>query len=129
LPNEQYHFSISHCDDYAAAIVSKNKRVGVDIEVPVQKIIRIKDKFLSKEELERFPDHSERQLTLLWSTKESIFKWYGSGSVDFREHIHLQKQFPDQEKIECLFTKETSQPLSIHYRLFERITLAWVIDS
>src|SRR5688500_14753910 len=31
LDNEAYHFSISHCSDYAAAIVSRSKRVGVDI--------------------------------------------------------------------------------------------------
>ena len=40
LPDEQYHFSISHCGDYAAAIVSKDKRVGIDIEIPVEKISR-----------------------------------------------------------------------------------------
>ena len=33
LPDEQYHFSISHCGDFAAAIVSKNERVGIDIEI------------------------------------------------------------------------------------------------
>ena len=27
LEDEAYHFSISHCDDYAAAIVSKTERV------------------------------------------------------------------------------------------------------
>src|SRR6266700_3640257 len=32
LDNEQYHFSISHCGNYAAAIVSATQRVGVDIE-------------------------------------------------------------------------------------------------
>jgi phosphopantetheinyl transferase len=50
LPGEQYHFSISHCADYAAAIVSKESRVGIDIEMPVEKIIRIRDKFLSLDE-------------------------------------------------------------------------------
>src|SRR5687768_3039321 len=34
LPGEAYHFSISHCGDYAAAIVSKDMRVGIDIEIP-----------------------------------------------------------------------------------------------
>ncbi|MEP6514059.1 MAG: 4-phosphopantetheinyl transferase, partial [Parafilimonas sp.] len=28
LPGEQYHFSISHCGDYAAVIVSSTDRVG-----------------------------------------------------------------------------------------------------
>jgi phosphopantetheinyl transferase len=127
LPNDQYQFSISHCNDYAAAIVSKDKRVGVDIEVPVPKILRIRDKFLSKEELDRF-EHTERQLTLLWSAKEAVFKWYASGAVDFREHIHLEKQLHDKEEIECVFTKEKKQSLSVHYRLFDHITLAWLVN-
>src|ERR1043165_4022198 len=50
LPNEQYHFSISHCGDYAAAIVSSKSRVGVDIEIPSDKAEKIKHKFISEEE-------------------------------------------------------------------------------
>jgi 4'-phosphopantetheinyl transferase EntD len=50
LENEAYHFSISHCGDFAAAIVSKTKRVGVDIEIPTEKIIRISHKFLNQQE-------------------------------------------------------------------------------
>ena len=51
LEDEAYHFSISHCDDYAAAIVSTTERVGVDVEVPTTRIERIKNKFLNKKEL------------------------------------------------------------------------------
>ncbi|MBS1654703.1 MAG: 4-phosphopantetheinyl transferase, partial [Bacteroidetes bacterium] len=54
LENEAYHFSISHCGDYAAAIVSKSSRVGIDIEIPTSKIESIKHKFLSGEELKHF---------------------------------------------------------------------------
>src|ERR1043166_2795194 len=50
LKDEEFHFSISHCGDYAAAIVSKKRRVGIDIEIPVEKILRIQDKFLTNVE-------------------------------------------------------------------------------
>src|SRR5580765_6786569 len=50
LPNEEYHFSISHCGDYAAVIVSEEKRVGIDIELVTPKIEKIKHKFLGVEE-------------------------------------------------------------------------------
>ncbi|HEY0042427.1 MAG TPA: 4-phosphopantetheinyl transferase, partial [Flavisolibacter sp.] len=50
LENEAYHFSISHCSNYAAAIVSKGKRVGVDIEVPSLKVEKIMHKILHEEE-------------------------------------------------------------------------------
>src|SRR3978361_1970530 len=50
LPNEQYHFSISHCGNYAAAIVSSTHRVGIDIEMPSAKVERIAHKFIHENE-------------------------------------------------------------------------------
>jgi len=136
LPGEQYHFSISHCGDFAAAIVSKDKRVGIDIEIPIEKIIRIQDKFLTEEEKKMFNIHPDRhrdsmfnsQLpTLLWSAKESIFKWYGEGGVNFKQHIRLEKIHEGNEKINCFFTK-TNQSLSVHFRDFDHLILAWVVS-
>jgi len=54
LPEEQYHFSISHCGNYAAAIVSSTQRVGIDIEIPTPKVLRITHKYLHPDELEMF---------------------------------------------------------------------------
>src|SRR5688572_31801660 len=50
LKDEAYHFSISHCGDYAGVIVSKHKRVGIDIELINEKIERIQHKFVAAEE-------------------------------------------------------------------------------
>jgi len=131
LPGEQYHFSISHCADYAAAIVSKESRVGIDIEMPVEKIIRIRDKFLSLDEKRKWAvegSHPDaRTITLLWSCKESVFKWFGDGGVDFREQIQLKEQDHGKEVVDCFFTKNQSG-LSIRYSLFDHLVLAWVVS-
>ncbi len=132
LPDEQYHFSISHCGDYAAAIVSKDKRVGIDIEIPVEKISKIMYKFLSAKEHELFrliePDKERIPFaTLLWSAKESVFKWDGNGAVDFRKQIQLKKQLETTETIDCFFSKSDTE-LIIHYRQFDHLVLAWVMS-
>ena len=132
LPDEQYHFSISHCGDFAAAIVSKDRRVGIDIELATEKISRIMYKFLSAKEHELFnliePDKDRIPFaTLLWSAKESVFKWYGNGGVDFRREIQLKKQSESNQMIECSFTKDNAE-LTIHYRQFEHLMLAWVVS-
>lgn len=132
LPDEQYHFSISHCGDYAAAIVSKDRRVGIDIEIPTEKISRIMYKFLSAKEHELFhliqPDKDRIPFaTLLWSAKESVFKWYGDGGVDFRKEIQLKKQYEENETFNSFFSKNSSE-LNIHYRQFEHLVLAWVLS-
>jgi len=139
LPDEEYHFSISHCGDFAAAIVSSDQRVGIDIEMPSLKVERIRDKFLNRDELLKFEirsrtsgTKSENQnsdlLTMLWSAKEAVFKWYGNGKVDFRQHILLQKANDSDETIQCFFTK-ANQHLVVHHHQFDQLVLAWIIGN
>lgn len=127
LPSEQYHFSISHCGDYAAAVVSRDKRVGVDIEIPVEKIRRIGRKFLSNAEIDAFEDIDIDQLTVLWSAKEAVYKWYGAGNLDFRRHMNLLKPATGAQSIECQFLKDEPRMLEVNYRILSTIVLAWVI--
>jgi len=130
LAGERYQFSISHCGDYAAAIVSRTHRVGVDVEETKDKIIRIKDKYLSPGEQKLFiPDPAtpdSRLLTLLWSAKESVFKWYGAGEVDFRRDINLQHIDFENKRINCFFSK-ANQRLEVHYEQFDRLQLSFVL--
>jgi len=131
LPDEQYHFSISHCGDYAAAIVSRESRVGIDVEEPVEKIVRIAGKFTSVEERKRISNIEYpisnievEELTLIWSAKEVVFKWYGQGEVDFRKDIHLLKRHEGVGRIECRFNK-TNTELDIYYAMIEGLVVAW----
>lgn len=131
LADEEYHFSISHCNHYAAAIVSKEQRVGVDIETPQAKIEKIRFKFLNAFEIElliAIPYNFLQSLTLAWSIKETIFKWYGQGQVDFREHIHLMNlNVHDNQFIaNCLFLKNEPIPLKVNGLFFNGNCLTWL---
>src|SRR6476619_5838013 len=44
LEDEAFHFSVSHCGNFAAAIVSTVRRVGIDVEIPSEKVQRIRPK-------------------------------------------------------------------------------------
>lgn len=136
LADEQYHFSISHCGNFAAAIVSSNQRVGIDIELVTPRIEKISHKFLSPEEihfLQQWQVFDKLQLelkTVIWSAKEAMFKWYSVGQVDFREHMQLNGpvKFASNEwlSLPFLFRKNDLQPLSLHARIFEPLVLAYL---
>ena len=136
LPYEQYHFSISHCGNFAAAIVSKTERVGIDIEFETDKDARIAHKFLNNNEqllvdnwqLNIQPSTNNYQLpTLFWSAKETIFKWWGYGSVDFKNHIHLSiDHFATNGIVNASFSKVVpSQSLNIQYQFFNNLCLTF----
>ena len=135
LPGEKYHFSISHCGNYAAAIVSSTERVGIDIEIITPRVERIKHKFLHADELSFVHTYGrEKQiplLTLLWSVKEAMFKWWGRGDVDFSEVLRFSDfHFQHKGILPAMFSKDEIQvPLEIHYAMMEELSLAWVVND
>jgi len=138
LEKERYHFSISHCGDYAAAIVSSKNRVGVDIEIVSPRIQDVEHKFLSAPEraLVFGDDHlttsRDRLLTMLWSAKESLYKWYGLGQIDFRDHMLWTG--PEQTGPDGMlffpfeFLKAEKVPLLVNATGFDDLVLAWVVS-
>ncbi len=128
LSNEAFHFSISHCRDFAAAIVSENKLVGIDVELIQPKIEFIKHKFLSDTEQKLLPASTPQLLTLMWSCKEAVYKWYGRRGIDFRSDIVIKNISLSEKEglVECTFMKE-KKDLEIYFHLFRNLCLAWVI--
>ena len=132
LEDDAFHFSISHCGNYAAAIVSTQNRVGVDIEIPHPKIEKIQHKFLSEKEknmLTTTDGNTIKMLTMAWSMKEAMFKWYGSGQVDFIEDMNIIaiKKTNAGYEAECLFKKEKNILLSLKNIFLGGNNLSWVI--
>ncbi len=134
LPGEQYHFSLSHCADYAAAIVSRNHRVGIDVETMTPKVLLIKTKFLHPDELDFVHTHNESEqlklLSVAWNAKEAIYKWYGLGKVDFSEMMRLKTfELANEGVIYSRFQKpDLKADLQVQYRFFETLVLAWVVS-
>jgi phosphopantetheinyl transferase len=132
LPNEAFHFSISHCGDYAAAIVSTQNRVGVDIEIPHPKIERIQHKFITESEnelLDTIDANEHNLLTMAWSIKEAMFKWQGIGEVDFKKHMQITaiNKYEHGFIADCIFKKEKIIHLQVHNILVNGNNLSWVI--
>ena len=134
LSSEAYHFSISHCGDYAAAIVSRECRVGIDIEIPSDKVARIAKKFLHADEQACFalgPQYEQPDIqlaTVLWSAKEAMFKWWGWGEIDFSEMLRINPfTFDKSGTMQAQFLKnEIAQALQLHYHLLDNLSMVYV---
>lgn len=83
------YISLSHCKKGVAAVFSEELEVGIDIETKRENLTRIAQKFTTEEELTRFDCEPHTALQFIWGIKESLFKLYGYGSVDFKEHLEI----------------------------------------
>ena len=144
LEDEAFHFSISHCGDYAAVVVSKTKRVGIDIELVSEKIRRIEHKFVNEGEAKLLKEARKvidatgtlkepprnRQLIMLWSCKEAVFKWYGAGNVVFKKHMQVQdltSNIADAYHVRLHFKKEEDQLLNLQSLFFDDVCMSYVV--
>ncbi len=132
LPGHPYQFSISHCDDYAAAIVSTEHPVGIDVETVEHRVLKIRHKFLTEREeimlIKDCPTLSDIQrLTLAWSAKETMFKWLGENGIDFKEHLMLNAFTGTHITglIETTINRNPVRILSLCYAFMENIVLTW----
>jgi phosphopantetheinyl transferase len=96
--------SISHCADYVA-VLHGSERLGLDVQLPQEQIAIIRSKFCSDSEWQWLQSHQEplRALTLVWSAKEAIYKFWGE-QVDFARDIEIMPFACSDELIRAAYS-------------------------
>ena len=91
LLNKQKGISISHSNEIVAIGISSEIDFGIDIQYKTDKIFKIKNKFLSKNERKILGKTDDIQFLIkLWSAKESIFKALNKQNVSFSRNIYVE---------------------------------------
>jgi len=129
LPDSPYHISFSHSFDYAAVIISKNKPVGIDIEVIREKIERVANKFLIGQEIKFISNRDKvEQLYVCWCAKEAIYKLHGKRNVSFKDNIRLQPfDYQEEGSFEAsLETEQEYKTFEVHFEKFKNYMIAYV---
>ena len=97
--NSEFNISISHSNEIAALVMSNKKIIGLDVQFKESKILNIQNKFLNNfEKLNIGGNPSIDILTMIWTSKESIYKAIGIKGVSFSENIQIEK-FTEKDKI------------------------------
>jgi phosphopantetheinyl transferase len=131
--HQTYFFSVSHTDGWVAAIVSKQKNVAVDIEIISDKAYQIRNRFLLPRELTlMMPELIEvsNLSTMLWSVKESLYKYYGQGEVDFKRDLlinQIEKLQANTFSILCQINKQTEMHVDVIGMLEHEFVLTYIV--
>ena len=90
--NSKYNISISHSQEIAALVISDNSKIGLDVQLNENKIFNIQDKFLNPSEKFNIGENpSLKILTMIWTSKESIYKAVGLKGISFSDNIKIEK--------------------------------------
>jgi len=128
LSDKSFQISISHSVNWIAVMTHPHRLVGIDIEVPTDKIKKVYKRFLSEiEQIELSNAENINQLLLAWSAKETLFKIIGNEAVDFANQLHI---FPFELHSVGTFMAEhcvTMKQFQLHYTQNEEYTLVYCL--
>jgi phosphopantetheinyl transferase len=127
LADSNLHISLSHSDNLAAALVG-NFPLGIDIQMKVEKLLRIRAKFLSEREIEEISDLDNLELIhIYWGAKECLFKAYGKGQVDFRKHLYIKSINQSDKTILGIIDKQdTHKEYQLQYKIIGDSVLVFI---
>ena len=131
LNNFPFEISISHANHMAAVIIYEGKKVGIDIEKISERILKIKNKFLSTEELKFISSTNElEQLHVCWGAKESLFKLYGKGSLPFIDGIKINAfEYSKTGQVAASIAIPAYHAnFNVQYLKHEEFMLTWVME-
>ena len=121
IDNSHLHFSISHCNGYAACIVSSKDPVGMDIELIGDRVGKVAHKFLHPSELGKIQLlHKEdqlKQMTFVWAAKEAMYKMNEKLGVDFSKNLIVDElaNFSDGIIPATVLSDALALEVQIHY--------------
>ena len=94
--NSDVYLSVSHSGHHAAVAVSSIS-VGIDIQEYDRRLMFLARKFVNDMEREWINENNPfLDYHLIWGAKESVFKAWGSGEVDFRGHLTVLPKVIDE---------------------------------
>lgn len=91
IKGNSYHISISHSKKLSSILLSKNHKVGIDLEYMSHRIDKISNRFINEkeqittdEELKRF------HLYIHWCAKEALYKICDKQDINFRTNLVIE---------------------------------------
>lgn len=129
LSDSNLFLSISHTDGYVAAIVG-DQPVGIDIERRGKRVERVRSKFLQASEEALLNSESDPMLSmhLIWSAKETVFKFLGQKYYDL-QNLTCITRIDFEERFMTMEVEGRNKPLTIHFEYTDEYVLCYSISD
>lgn len=120
------YIAISHSKKYASIIWHLHKKPSIDIEEVNNRIHKIKRRAFSETELQYSKDQT-KQLTIMWSAKECIYKLINIPEIDFKNQIEINNIIDD--KINCtLKHKNLKENFVLNKEIYDNHIIVWTLN-
>ncbi|MRT91449.1 4'-phosphopantetheinyl transferase superfamily protein [Ancylomarina sp. 16SWW S1-10-2] len=127
LVNSNYEISISHSKEYVGVMVGLDHDMALDIEYLSDRVYRICNRFLSKDELS-FISEADKQLHIYqhWCAKECLIKLYGKKDALLIDELKIFPFKPSQSVFSGEFIRKNySKKFNFQHQTFDSYLMVW----
>lgn len=124
LKEHPFEISLSHSYPYVAAVIDRHLPVGIDLEQPKGKLLKIASRVLDPMELENAGEDLTKHC-IYWCGKEALVKIHGKKDLIFAENLKIspfsiQKQ---GELIGRIIVNNTETAIPLQYYVYENFVV------
>ncbi len=126
LSGYPFHLSLSHSYPFVAAILDEHFPVGIDLEQPKAKLIRVAPRVLAPDELNDAGTILTKHC-VYWCAKESLIKIYGKKNLVLAENIHVAAFELEQSGhiLGRIIVNQEETMIPLYYRVFPEFVLVF----
>jgi 4'-phosphopantetheinyl transferase len=117
LEKYPHHVSLSHSFPYVAAQIDYHQPVGIDLEQPKTKILKIGPRIFSPIELiDAGADVIKH--TVYWCAKETMYKIHGKGELHFSNQLNIEPFLLQEEgSLKGIISADKKIIVTLEYRI------------
>lgn len=125
-----YQLSLSHSFPYVAALIDKSEPVGIDLEQPKEKLLKIAPRILHPEELLDAGNDILKHC-IYWCAKEALVKVHGKKDLTFAENLLIDPFFLENEGdiVGRIVVNNTASVVPLHYSVNPNFILVFTKRS
>lgn len=124
LSGSSVHISLSHSYPHVAAVVNKEKNVGIDLEQPKDKLLRIAHRILAPDELQDAGDNVTKHC-IYWCAKETLIKIYGKKDLIFSSNLRISPfpMGPSGHLVGRIVANDQETTIPLQYTVFDNFVV------
>lgn len=124
LKNHDFQISLSHSYPYVAAVIHRSHAVGIDLEQPKEKLLKVAPRVLHATELQDAGRDIVKHC-IYWCAKETLVKIHGKKDLIFAENLMISPFLKEKqgELIGRIIVNTTETTVTLAYFVYENFVV------
>jgi 4'-phosphopantetheinyl transferase EntD len=128
IKGNTYYISISHSRDLTSILLSRDKKVGIDLEYMSHRIGSIAHKFVNEDDVITTDEEQRKyHLYIHWCAKEALYKICDKQNINFKENLTIEPFEPMEKGVILgrVHNRIRNEPFTMKYFSLGNYVVVW----